>query len=300
MMEKAIITGGSGLVGQSVARHLTSNGISVLCIGRSFLSQADVRKKFGTGVTYLQLDIKDIIDLPKKIENINWEPGCNCVFYHFAWSGPQRLTDGSIEEQLLNVTWSSLAIKAAKNIGCSRFINSGTIEETYAEWHLKKGSKFTSSQGNYSIAKLASRDMCAMTAYLEKIDYIHTRLSVPLSPDLSIGGYVSKTLKKIVSKESYDLPNNNQLFDIISTDDVAEAYYLLGIKGINKSNYYIGSGNPIILRDYFQQFEQYIQDISFEEKDYSFLYASEFFKTELLYKDTGFVSSTNRFNLFKI
>jgi nucleoside-diphosphate-sugar epimerase len=299
MFSKAIITGATGLVGRYVARCLVKNDVDVLCIGRNNLSQTDVDKIFGKGVTYLQLDMMDIVQLSKAIDNINWQPGHNCVFYHFAWSGAQKLTDGSAEDQLKNVTFSSTAIKAAKNIGCSKFINSGTIEETYAEWHLNKKSKFKSPQANYAIAKLASRDMCLMTAYLEKIDYIHTRLSVPLSPDLSIGGYIPQTLKKIITGENYNSPKNEQLFDMVSTEDIALAYYLLGSKGVNKSDYYIGCGKPTTLKDYFSQFEKYIRGLSLEEGDYSDIFSSYFFKTELLHKDTNFVSSYNQYNFFE-
>tara|TARA_B110000444_G_scaffold178451_1_gene167156 strand:+ start:2769 stop:3668 length:900 start_codon:yes stop_codon:yes gene_type:complete len=298
-MYKAIITGGTGLVGQSVARQLVNNNVDVLCIGRSNLSESDIHKIFGKSVTYLQLDMKNISELNKIIDKINWNPEKKCVFYNFAWSGDQRLTDGSMEDQLENVTLTSSAIKVAKTIGCSKFINCGTIEETYAEWHLNNHSKFNSSQSNYAIAKLASRDMSLMTAYLEKIDYIHTRLSVPISPNLSIGGYIPQTLKKIIDKEHYDAPNNPQLFDIISTKDVALAYYLLGLKGKNKSDYYIGCGNPVVLKDYFVQFDRYIKGLSLKERDYSETPPSAFFKTNILNSDTNFIPSYNRYNFFE-
>ncbi len=299
IMKKAIITGGTGLVGQSLARYLASQNIDVLCTGRKQLSKENIEENFGKNISYLELDLENIDELEKKLEMLKWQPGNNCVFYHFAWSGVDRLTDGNIQDQLKNVVFSANAIKAAKKIGCFKFVNSGTIEETYAEWHLHKKSNFNSSQANYAIAKLAARDMCKMTAYLEKIDYIHTRLSVPLSPDLSIGGYVPQTLKKIISREDYTSPNNEQLFDIVSTEDTALAYYLIGMKGLNKSDYYIGCGQPIVLRDYFSQFENYIKGMPVVKKDYSDIFSSDFFKTDQLQTDTGFTSEFNQFNFFE-
>jgi nucleoside-diphosphate-sugar epimerase len=298
-MKKAIITGSTGLVGQSLAKYLVNNQVDVLCLGRQDLSDEDVKKIFGKGLNYHQIDMKNISHLADMINDLNWKTDKNCVFYHLAWSGAQSLTDGSIEDQLQNVTFSSNAIKSAKKIGCLKFINSGTIEETYAEWYLNKGSKFNSTQGNYAIAKLASRDMCFMTAYLEKIDYIHTRLSVPLSSDLSIGGYVPQTLKKIISNQDYDSPKNEQLFDIISTEDVALAYYLLGLRGLNKSNYYVGHGNPTKLSDYFSQYEKYIKGLSIDKLDYSHIFSYDFFKNNLLCYDTGFAPSYNQYNFLQ-
>ena len=300
MMKKAIVTGANGLVGGSVVRYLVSNGIDVLCLGRQHLTPAKVNEIFEEGVKYIQLGMENIAELPDKIDRINWRAGHDCVFYNFAWSGIKNLTDGSFEDQLRNAISSSLAVKAAKNIGCSKFINSGTLEETYAEWHMDKGASYSSTQGNYAIAKLASRDMCAMTAYLDKIDYIHSRLSVPLSPNLSGGGYISKTLKKIADNDNYDPPKNDQLYDITSTHDVAQAYYLIGLHGKNKADYFIGSGRPINLIDYFQQFEHSILCLPIEEKDYSSIYSSVFFNIEPLCADTGFVASTNRFDLLEV
>ncbi len=297
-MKKAIITGSSGLVGRSLAKYLSSNGIDVLCLGRKHLAQKDVEQLFGKEVRYIQLAMEDITELSKKISNVNWEAGDGCIFYHLAWSGDKKLVDGSFEDQFRNATFSSLAVKEAKRIGCSKFINSGTLEETYAEWHIEHGLPYLSPQDNYAIAKLASRDMCTMTAYLEKLDYIHTRLSVPLSPDLSVGGYIPQTLKKIANKESYDPPKNQQLYDVIFTSDVAKAYYLIGLHGNNKADYFIGSGKPTTLSDYFQQFETATKSMTIDEKDYSSHYSSVFFNTDLLHADTGFIASTNRFNLF--
>jgi nucleoside-diphosphate-sugar epimerase len=299
MIEKAIITGSTGLVGQSLAKFLANKKVDVICLGRQNLSKSDCNDMFGKEVKYLQLDMNSILDLEDILDNLNWIINKNCVFYHLAWQGVQRLTDGSIEDQLQNVTFSSNAIKIAKKIGCSQFINSGTIEETYAEWYLDKGSKFNSTQGNYAIAKLASRDMCFMTAYLEKINYIHTRLSVPISSDLSIGGYIPQTLNKIISNQDYDIPKNEQLFDIISTKDVAYAYYLLGSKSLNKLDYYIGYGKPAKLSDYFLQFEKYIKGLSIDALDYSDVFSYDFFDNKLLCSDTAFIPSYNQYNFFE-
>jgi len=117
---------------------------------------------------------------------------------------------------------------------------------------------------------------------------------------LSVGGYISRTLKKIVGKESYVSPSNNQLYDIISTDDVSQAYYLIGLHGRNKADYFIGSGSPTTLNDYFEQVKQVALGLPVDEKDYSAIYSLVFFNTESLFTDTGFIASTNRFDLFRV
>lgn len=297
-MKKAIITGGTGLVGKAVAKCLFSNGIEVLCLGRKPLTSSEIRNNFDAEVTYTDLAMDNIKNLPEKIKRMHWQIGDDCVFFNFAWGGAQKLTEGSIDEQLNNAVFAANAVKVSKKIGCNKFINAGTLEETYVEQHLKnKSVPYASSRTNYAIAKLAARDMCRMIAYLEKIDYVHTRLSVPLEPNLSMGTYIAKTLKDIYQGNPYEKPKNNQLFDIIFTDDVAQAYFLIGLHGKNKADYFIGTSKPTTLSDYFRQFDQVVRGVKVEESIQRGSQDHKFFDIQELYNDTGFIPTTNRLNL---
>jgi nucleoside-diphosphate-sugar epimerase len=289
-MKKAIITGATGLVGQAIAKYLASNDIAVLCLGRKNFTEKEIRNSFGSNnINYLQIEMQNILDLPIYIESKGWEVGDECAFYNVAWGGPTKLTDGSLEEQMYNSIYSSNAVKAAKKLNCIKFINVGTLEETFAQDFIdapKDHPNYNFGQDNYAIAKLASRDMCLLIAYLEKIDYVHTRLSVPLDASLKIGGYISSVLSKIAKGESYDKPNNSQLFDIILLEDVAKAYYLLGLKGKNKADYFIGSGKPKTLGQYFEVFEKSVKgEYISNHTNGSEIYP---FNTDQLFNDTLF------------
>jgi nucleoside-diphosphate-sugar epimerase len=299
-MKKAIISGSLGLIGRAVVNYLLNNDIDVLCLGRKHLTTDDIDNYFIKRVKYIALDMENILELPDKIDKLNWEVGNECLFYNFAWSGADRLTDGTLKDQVKNAVASSLAVKSAKKIGCTKFINSGSVEENYSELYLKKGLLYPSTQGNYAVAKLATRDMCSMVAYLEKIDYVHTRLSAPLSPDLSMGGYISKTLKRIINKENYEAPKNMQLYDIISTNDVAKAYYLIGLNGKNKADYFIGSGKPSTLNDYFEHVKQAVLGMSIEKTEPPSSDIMEFFNIKNIHSDTGFLASINLLDLLEL
>lgn len=290
-MKKAIVTGATGLVGLAVSKHFASIGIDVLCLGRKQLEPDEISHIFGSKTKYLKLPMEEILLLEDRIKAIDWTPGDDCVFYHSAWGGHKKLTDGDFEKQFINVIHASNAVVAAKKLGCVKFINIGTIEETIAEQFLKDTDHphpYRSTQPNYAIAKLASRDVCKMVSYLEKIDYVHTRLSVPLDPDLSRGGYISSVLKSISEGLPYEKPANKQLFDIIFLDDVANAYYLIGLKGRNKADYFIGTSMPRTLSRYFEQFEQLVNDNSVNDLDADKEENAGIFKTDELIEDTGF------------
>lgn len=251
---KAIVTGATGMVGLAVAKHLAGKGLDVLCLGRRQLSNDEITTMFGVGnVSYLPLDMRNIESLPEAVHELGWEPSDSCIFYNFAWSGSATLTDGDFEHQFKNAIYCAWAVSAAKRLGCSKFVNAGTMEETFAERYLRGEVEHpNTSQINYAISKLAARDMSKMIAYLDKIDYVHTRLSVPLDENLSRGGYVSSVLGKILRGESYDQPQSDQLFDIVLTEDVAAAYFHIGQAGRNKADYFIGTSRPHTLRQYFE------------------------------------------------
>jgi nucleoside-diphosphate-sugar epimerase len=295
-MRKAIITGASGLIGKNVINELLANGIEVLALGRKDQLDSEVQSGNNKGnLTYCQINLKDINLLPEKLEKIGWSTGESCVFYHFAWSGSKTLTDGTIDDQLKNVSYSANAIKIAKKMGCIKFVNSGSMEETFAEKYLDhnwKNSEYHSNQSLYSISKLSSREMCLMVGYLEKIDYVHTRFSAVYNDDLDLKGYVCSSLKSILNKEEINPPQNNQLFDLVNIRDLSKAYYLIGLKGKNKADYFIGTGKPSTLLNYFVRLKKTINELVVdkqEEKNISNLILSyEDFDISTLTKDTGF------------
>ncbi len=298
-MKKAIVTGATGLVGKAVVRQLVKAGVDVLCVGRRTFKHTEVKEYFECEVSYLSLEMSNIDILVSEIENLGWIAGKNCVFYHFAWSGDKGLTDGGFEEQIKNVTYSTNALKAAKKLGCVKFISSGTMEETFAQRQIEdKHISHLLSQLNYTIAKLASRNMCRMIAYLEKIDYVHTRLSVPLKPDLSEGNYIARTLKEIAQRKSYQEPKSKQLFDVILIDDVARAYFLIGKHGRNKADYFIGTADPTVLSDYFRDCELILggSKVAASYKRYT-EEDLEIFDISDLRKDTGFEPAAGRFDV---
>lgn len=293
-MKKAIITGATGLIGMAVARHFVSLGIEVLCLGRQTFSPEEINRLYGVGSNYLRLEMEDIASLVERIDVMEWSPGEECVFFNFAWRGNKKLTDGSFGEQLNNAIHAAEAVRSAAKLGCIKFVNTGTLEETFAEQFLEEMSEqpYSSAQEDYALAKLASRDMCKMVAYLEKIDYVHTRLSVPLALDLSQGNYVARTLIKIAEGKPYEPPINKQLLDILNIDDVARAFYSIGIKGKNKADYYIGTLTPATLAQYFEMFERFVNSNYSDDTDIAAANHLGRRNIEALYRDTGFVATT--------
>ena len=289
-MDSAVITGATGLIGLAVAKYLSGLGIPLLCMGRRAISQDKVRDHFGDMSEYIRLSMEEINSLPDIIKSSSWRPGNNAIFFHFAWSGKDGLADGSLDNQLNNAAWAAEAVGIAKIIGCNKFVNSGSVQESIIERHVnERGCPDTHlDQLNYALAKVASRDMCKMQAYIERVDYVHTRVSVPIASDLSRGTYIACALRKIMKGEVFEHPHNESLYDLVLLEDVARAYFEIAKKGLNKRDYYIGPGQPAPLRHHFETFKHLINGENCE------LYSDQtkshcMFDTRLLYDDTGFL-----------
>ena len=242
-MKKSIITGATGFVGNHVYHTLKSEGIDVLAVVRADSNSLKTGDSLND-LNYVVFDLERGGDFRRALQEIGWEAGDDCVFYHFAWSGEGKLTGGDATVQLRNVFLSTEAIKHARAIGCTKFINAGTYEETLLEGYFagsvnENKPDIASISANYAVAKIANRNMCYLKAYHEKIDYIHTRFSVPISSDGSHDKFVEKQLMDIRKKLPVQTPANKNFLNFIHINDLANAYYELGVSGLNQKDYFI-------------------------------------------------------------
>lgn len=261
-------------------------------MGRKNLSREECTQHFGKHSNYISLSMRDISTLPENLKRMSCPSYEGAVFFNFAWSGKNSLADGSYSDQLENAVWSAEAVKVAKAIGCSKFINSGSTEESFIEAFLNIANrqKYKSAQSYYGLAKLASRDLCRMVAYMNGIDYIHTRMSVPLESDLSKGTYIALTMRKILNGEEYERPRSTSLYDLVLLEDVARAYHLIGQIGLNKADYYIGTGKPATLQQHFERLSRMIENRFGIDHNLIDTYYGRIFDVQRLRQDTSFVA----------
>jgi nucleoside-diphosphate-sugar epimerase len=292
-MKSAIITGVNGLIGEALAKFLIRKNVKVIGLSRkktNLSSDLELSSFF----KFIELNLSEIENLPRLLKSKGINLHHDCIFYHFGWGGLNKLTDGEFEDQFVNATYSAKAVQVASKCNCKKFINIGTIEETYLENVLSRNIEPSKLQQlNYAISKTASRDMSQLIGYLEKINYIHTRISVPIDESLLKGGYIPQTLKKIIQGKGFSKPQNNQYFDFIYLEDLCEAYYRIGSHGLNKANYYIGPGKPRTLLEYFSELELIVNkkkptNLNTKVKSNEFI-----FKTESMKRDLNFSCEFN-------
>jgi dihydroflavonol-4-reductase len=115
--ERVLLTGGTGLVGGSIARALVAAGRTVRALVRA---PARARAVLPAGVELVEGDVTDAASLRRAAADC-------AVVYHAAGLPEQWLADPSVFQRV-NVQGTANAIEAALAAGVRRFVYSSTID----------------------------------------------------------------------------------------------------------------------------------------------------------------------------
>ena len=296
-MNTAIISGATGFIGSTLANYLLDKNYKVIALGRKSFSDIKLsRLKPHRNLIYIKIDMQNISNL-KKIIDKKYKKFItnNSYFYHFAWGGEDSLSDLNVKSQLKNVIYTNEAVNVSEAIGIKKFIYVGTMEEEFTKKYLDLNYKVDSFYNRhviYALAKLAARNTLKASFNQKKIKLIFATNSHVMGPKDDRDSFLQITLKKVLLNQDLVLAPCDQYFDVVSSIDCVRAYRLIGERGRNFENYWIGSGNPRILKEYVKIIARMYK---YEKKlNFSGLRINEIplnkddFSIENLKKDTGF------------
>ncbi len=242
---RAIVTGANGFVGSNLIKKLIDNNIEVLAIDLSFNpSRLDENKK----IKRLELSIENISNLKEIVDNGKYD-----VFYHFAWigsAGPLRMDE---KIQVQNAMLTVDCLRTAKEIGCTKFICAGSIMEYEVhEAMYAQGSK-PGSAYIYGVGKVLAHELCKPIANAIGIDLIWAYITNAYGVGEKSPRFINTTLRKIIHNEPLEFTAGTQNYDFVYIDDVANAFYLIGLHGKANKGYMIGSGNARPLKEFITE-----------------------------------------------
>ncbi len=239
---KAIVTGANGFVGSAVVKELIKNNIEILAIDISFKNS---RLPKSEKIKTVEISIENIFCLEKILNKKTYE-----LFYHFAWVGStgELRTDEKIQVQ--NALWTVNCLKTAYNIGCKKFICAGSIMEHEVNETIYAQESCPGLAYIYGVGKVLAHELCKPIANQLGIELIWTYITNAYGVGEMSPRFINTTLRKIINHEKLEFTSGIQNYDFIYIDDVANAFYLLGIYGKANKGYLIGSGNAKPLRDF--------------------------------------------------
>lgn len=295
-MRQAIVTGATGFIGSAFVKHLTDRGMQVLALGRRPLGDVEPPKqKLLREASYVCIDMHEISSLPSLFSAVGWQADSDAVFFNLAWGGVDTLSDLNVDAQMANVVWSMNALHMAYSIGCSRFIQVGTMEEAFTykylmlDWHCHGEYN---RHVVYSAAKIAAKYALTLTAGSLGIDFIYVLHSHVMGPHDDKDSFLQVLLTKLLTGQPLIFSSGEQLFDVISVTDCAEGYFLICTLGVPGKEYWVGSGNPRPLRNYIERMYGLFpsgQELQFGKMPYNDVtLTEEDFSITALQEDTGY------------
>ena len=235
-----IVTGANGFIGSSLIHKLIKNNVTVLAIDRSFkehhIPESDL-------ITKVELELNDIDSIIKAIPAGDYD-----IFYHLAWRGVNGTDKANPIIQLENTQMTINCVTVAKKIGCKKILCAGTI----AEQSINSLSllRVCSESMIYGVAKHCTHLMFETYCKNIGLDFVWMQFANIYGPSNKTGNLVSYTIEKLANNKEAIFGPALQPYDFIYIDDLIEAVYRLGISITSQNCYYIGSGEPRILKEY--------------------------------------------------
>lgn len=241
-MERVIITGADGFVGSYTVKHFLNKGIHVLAL--DMCAEAK-RLEAHHNLIYKQCDITNVNTMLELIPMNVYD-----TFIHFAWAGSAGPARVDYNLQMQNALNTVECMKAAKELGCNRFVCAGSIMEYEVEAAIHSQGSRPGMAYIYGMGKHIAHCMCKSVAVKIGIDLLWPMITNAYGVGEFSPRFVNSTLRKIINNEPLQFTAATQNYDFVYVTDVAKAFYLVADKGKPFCEYMIGSGNARPLKEF--------------------------------------------------
>ncbi len=241
-MDKVIITGADGFVGSYTVHEFLAGGCEVLALGRR---QKPRRLHPHENLKYLQCDVFNVDELLNAVPHDYYD-----TFIHFAWEGSAGAERADYSLQMKNALNTVECLKAAKKLGCGRFVGAGSIMEYEVEAAIHTQGTRPGMGYIYSMGKHISHCMCKSVAADIGIDLVWPIITNAYGVGEVSPRFVNTTLRKVINGEPLQFTAATQNYDFVYVSDIARAFYLIAKNGKPFCEYMIGSGKARPLKEF--------------------------------------------------
>ncbi len=286
-MQRTIVTGGAGFVGNAVVRELLKHDTEVWAVVRpGFSARLKGSRLDGLDVHLIECDLREISELPRRIEERGFD-----AWYQFAWDGLFGADLLDYHQQLANVEWVLDAICVAKELECGKFIGSGSISQY--ELGMKGGQGDPGDKHRvYKTAKLACEYMGRSVAKSAGIQFIWPIITNIYGAGERSPRLINSMIRNLQAGKHQSLSEGNQYYDFIYITDAAKAFRLIGELGKEDRAYVIASGQAQPLRNFMTVLRDIVApdaELGFGELSFNGVYLPlEAYSIAPLREDTGF------------
>lgn len=241
-MDKVIITGADGFVGSNTVQYFLEQGVTVLALD---MGETPRRLAEHPLLTYRQCDIADVEGMLATIPVGEYD-----TFIHFAWAGSAGPARVDYNLQMQNALNTVECLKAAKTLGCKRFVCAGSIMEYEVEAAIHSQGSRPGMGYIYGMGKHIAHCMCKSIAADIGIELVWPMITNAYGVGELSPRFVNTTIRKIIKGEPLQFTAATQNYDFVYVTDVAKAFYLISKNGKPFCEYMIGSSTARPLKEF--------------------------------------------------
>lgn len=241
-MKKAIVSGANGFVGGALTKELINQGIEVIALDMEGHTDHIPDSSL---VTFYPFSLEHAAELKDRLKDRDCD-----TFYHFAWAGSAGAARADTALQLKNAQWTVDCLRLAKELGCGRFVNAGSIMELETMKAVFNAGNKPGLGYIYGSGKLVAHTMCKSVAADIGIDLVWAMITNAYGVGERSPRMVNTTIQKCIRGEAPQFTAGTQNYDFVYIDDVARAFRLIGEKGKPFCEYLIGSSQAKPLKEF--------------------------------------------------
>lgn len=287
-MNKAIVTGATGFIGRNVVRELVEQGVHVIAMVWPDLQSASVLPE---GAEAFVCSLSEIRKLPEFIADRDID-----AVFHIAWQGVSDADARNQIVQIQNLVSTLDLIDAMHEMGIKTIVGCGSMHEVEALVEMAEDKVVNNLGFMYKSAKTSAHWMGKAKAGNYGIRFFWPLINTYGEEERS-ARLVNTIIRKIFNNESPDLSAGNQFYDFVHVSDVAHALFLIAEKGVDGTNYTIGSGDAKQLKEFLKVVGKVANEINGSDIPLGFGKITsnvislpiETFDVVKLTRDTGFV-----------
>lgn len=241
-MRKVIVTGATGFIGRFLVRELVKQNIETIAVVRK--GSRNLKTIGNLPVRIVECDLSGLGQLPRLVLDRDTD-----TVFHTAWQGVSDQDAKDQEIQIQNLRATLELIDAMNEMHIKTFIGCGSIHEAESLVEMA-GDKTVSNLGYmYKASKTAAHWMGKAKCGAYGIRFFWPLINTYGEEERS-ERLVNTVIRRIFAGESPDLSAGSQFYDFVHVTDVARALCLIAGKGVDGTNYVIGSGEAKPLKEF--------------------------------------------------
>lgn len=244
-MNSVIITGATGMIGIGLIEHCIKHRMKVVAVVREN-SENISRIPISEYVEVVECNLNNLSSL-KSLS------GIYDTFYHFGWDGTYGNARNDVSIQLKNIEYTLEAVKVAKELGCKRFVGSGSQAENGFVENILNENTLANPQIPYGIGKYSAGKMSRILCQQLGMQHIWTRVFSVFSPYDHKNTMVRYAIETLLKGEIPEFTKAEQNWNYLYYKDAGKAFFLLGEKGRDGETYCVASRTTSLLKSYIER-----------------------------------------------